>query len=252
MPLITIAAVVFAIQSAPAKEQEPTLKPLCEVAQRLDDGIKAFLAGKDTRESFGKWDVGETTPEVAAKLREDLVGQHVTAAKTVGVDLRLHFYADKQMVYEVQSFFHVTPAEATLLAFRGRPSSSSGKTSVLPEKCAKDAKAFADAGLALLKLLKTKKAADLPMTDADKVVKLLPAFLHGGMKKEIEASKARADDLRKDLNGLKYDEMKIALNELLFTAMGAEGLTKEGLVRGKLKFTDEGEVTFRLAGYDTK
>jgi hypothetical protein len=245
MPMIFAAVVALACQEA-------DLKPLCEVAKRLDEGMKLFLAGKDMKESFKDWDSGETSDEAVKKLREDLVKDHVTSANTFAIDLRLQFFSEGKMVYEVQSLVYPTATDARLLAFRGRASQSSGKPGVVPEKLAKDAKPFGDAGMALLNLLKTKKAADLPFANEEKTAALVPAFCREEMRKATEESKTGADALRKELNELKYDQVKVALNELMFTTQGPEGAPREGMVRGKLKFNEEGEARFRLSRYETK
>lgn len=233
-------------------QEEPTLKPLCEVAKRLDEGIKAFMDGKDMQESFKNWDVGGTPEAVATKLREDLAKDHVALAKTFGIDLRLHLFSEGKMVYEVQAILHATSKEAGLLVFRGKASESSGKSSLSPDKLSKEAKPFGDAALALLKILKTKKADELPFADEEKMSKLFPANFSAELKKSREESRAGADALKKDLNDLKYDEVRVGLNEHFFSAIGEDGSSRNGWINGKLKLTPEGKVTFRLSRYETK
>ncbi|HZN61234.1 MAG TPA: hypothetical protein VFC90_02395 [Planctomycetota bacterium] len=250
--MLAMTLAVLALQGAPAKQQEPTLKALCAVAQRLDDGIKAFIGGKDMKESFKSWDAGGTSEEVVTKLREDFAQNHVAAAKTVAVEIGLVLCSDGKPVFKASAMLHVTPTEALLIGIRARKDPPQGKSGVPSEKCAKDAQAFAEAGAALLKILKTKKADELPFADGDKVAQLMPKAYEEELKKAIEKTKAEADDLRAKLNDLKYDEVRIDLDEVLFTPFGSEGLSKDGTIRCKLRITEAGDVTFRLHGYVTK
>jgi len=250
MHAATALIIALAFQDAPAKEAEPTLKPLCEIAKRLDEGMQAFLGGKDMKESFKNWDAGETSEAVITKFREDLAKAHVVAARTFGLELRLVFYSEDKQVYQASAMVHVTPADAVLCGVRGRESSGTNKVGVLPDKCGKEAKPFADAGKALLRLLKSEK--ELPLADADKISALLPKFYQTGLKKKFEEAKADAEKAKSQIAALKYDEVRIFLDEQYFTATGSEGGLKEGMIRGKLKLTETGEVTFRLSRWETK
>jgi len=252
MHAAAIVMLSLAFQAAPAKEAEPALKPLCEVAKRLDDGIKAFMAGKDMKESFKEWDKGETREDVVAKFREDLAKNHVTAARMFALEIRLVFYSEGKLVYDVSALMHATPTEAGLLAMHGRKSTGTGKVGLLLDKCEKDAKPFATAGQALLKMVKTEKGADLPWVDPKKITGLVPPAFEVNLKAAMEKAKEDLAAVRKDLVELKHDEVKIQLDEQFFTPFGVEGLNKDAFIRGKLRFTPEGEVTFRLSRYETK
>jgi hypothetical protein len=252
MLVMALAALGAALQGAPTKDAEPTLKPLCEVAKRLDDGIKLFLGGKDMKESFKEWDKGGTSEVVLTKLREDLAQNHVTAAKTVAMEIGLWFYSADKAVFTASALIHATPTEALLIGIRMRKDPGVARSGIPVEKCGKEAKAFADAGAALLKMLKTKKAAELPFADGDKVAQLLPKAHQEELKKAIEKTKAESDDLRATLNALKYDEMRIELDGLLFTPFGSDGLSKDAMISGTLKLTEAGDVTFRFDRFESK
>ena len=49
-----------------------------------------------------------------------------------------------------------------------------------------------------------------------------------------------------------FDEVRIDLDEVLFTPFGPEGMSKDGTIRCKLKITEAGDLTVRLHGYETK
>lgn len=242
----------LAIQAAPAQSPEPTLNPLCEVAKRLDEGIKAFLSGKTMKESFKDWDSGKTTEAVETKLREDLAQNHVTTARFFAMELRLVFFAGEEVVHGVDALVLATPAETKILGMRSRANPSTVKMAVLPEKCAKDAKAFGDAGTALLKLVKANKPEALPYADPSKLEKLLPKMFQVEAAKIIEKAKEDAAETCKTIAELKYDAVKIQLDDCMFTVMGSDGLLKEGLIAADLKFTETGEVVFELKRYEAK
>src|SRR5262245_298143 len=130
-----IPVIAFAVF---APQDEPSLKPLTEVAKRLDQGIEAFLAGKDMKESFKDWDSGQTTEPVLQKLRDDLTHHHVAKAKTLAIDLRLLLLLEGTQVYEVQALVYATAEETGLIALQGKPSmGASLKVSATLDKLAK-------------------------------------------------------------------------------------------------------------------
>src|SRR5688572_24184134 len=132
---LALATLVLAFQAAPEPKQEGAFKPLCDLVKRLDDGVQAFLGGKNMKESFGALDSGETSEQVVTKLREDLARNHVTSVRTFGVEVRLVFCSGDKQVYSASAFFHVTPTEAALCGIRGRTSDGANVFGILPEKC---------------------------------------------------------------------------------------------------------------------
>jgi hypothetical protein len=243
-----IAAMVLAL----TLQEAPSLKPLTEVAKRLDEGIKAFIDGKDMKESFKEWDAGETSENVVIKLREDLEKDHVVSAKMFAMELRLVFYSAGSQVFDVSALVQATAAETGILAIKGRKSTGTGKVGLPIEKCDKDARPIGAAAQALLNFLKGEKGADLPFVELKKVSPLVPKVFGEQLKSHLEKAKDEAEALRKELGDLKYDEVKVQLDEQYFTPFGAEGLKREAFIRGKLRFNPSGEVTFRLSRYETK
>ena len=50
---------------------------------------------------------------------------------------------------------------------------------------------------------------------------------------------------------MKYDEVRVQVDEQFFTSVGADGAAKDGFVSAKLTLKETGEVQIRLTKYET-
>ncbi|HEY3227382.1 MAG TPA: hypothetical protein VGK61_10365 [Planctomycetota bacterium] len=249
--LLAAVAVAIFVQDPPAEPpREPVFKPLCEVVKHLDRSIDAFFAGKPLAEAFKPWEPGEKGEERVTALREELKKKGVTGARAFATELDLEFISEGKLVYVVQALVHVTPTETALLGLKGRKVETP-PAGVPLGKCVKDSVAFGEAAATLLKLLKANKPDELPFADGDKVAPRAPTKFQEPVVHGLATSRSAAGKVCQTLAELKYDEVRVQLDEQYFTSLGADGAVKDGFIDAKLSMKETGEVQIRLARYET-
>ena len=249
--LVAAVAVMILGQDPPAETpKEPAFKPLCEIAKHLDRGIDAFFAGKPLAEAFKPWEPGEKGEERVAALREELKKKGVTGARAFATELDLEFLSEGKALYVVQALIHATPTETLLLGLKGRATEAPA-SGVPIAKCVKDAAPFGEAAAALLKLLKANKPDELPFADGEKVALQAPTKFQGPVVQGLMKSRGTAPKVCGALAELKYDEVRVQVDEQFFTSVGADGAAREGFVSAKLTLKETGEVQIHLTRYET-
>jgi len=250
MLVAAVALMLFVQDPPPPAPKEPPFKPLCEVVKHLDRGIETFFAGKPLGECFKPWESGEAGEIRVSALREELKKKGVTGARAFATELDLEFVSEGKAVYLVKALVHVTATETVLLGLKGRKNETPA-TGLPLGKCPKESAPFGEAAATLLSLLKANKADELPFADGDKVSKLAPDKFQEPVVHALTKSRGDAAKVCSTLAELKYDEVRVQLDEQYFTALGADGAMKDGFINTKLTLKETGEVQVRVTKYET-
>jgi len=252
LSMIVFAVLAAVLQSGQETRDDLALRLLRPAAKRLDDGIAAFIKGAKPAEAFKPWQQESVPIDRSTALRGDMKSNGVTAAANCGIELEIQLWSAGKGVYTITLFAHVTPEEASIIAVTGHRFDSTAKAAVPVAKCAGEAEAFKDAAEYFVRRMKEGKPDALLFAEPERIVKKVPAQFREPFAAGMKQSKAGVADLCTAVSAVKFDEMRIQLGEQYYTSLGADGSTKDGFIRGKLKLSDAGDVVYRLNRFETE
>jgi hypothetical protein len=221
------------------KGREATpLDKLAEMGERLDAGAAEFLKGADPGTAFRPWMAPPNMDAArAAGLRDQLKAAGVTSLANLGFEYELYFMSGGRAIYYLRTFVHTGEDGVSFLNFDGR-ADTSGPSGVKVESLSGQAQPLRDAAQALLEKVKGPDCTKLPFAPAETLSKLITAEgPRGELTQRMEKSKAGLAATCSTLAGLKYDEVRVHIDDQAFLARGAEG--SKGVVRGEFELAPE-------------
>lgn len=218
------------------KSREATpLDKLAEVGGHLNKGGAEFLKGTDPATAFQPWMAPPNTDasEMNA-LRDELKSAGVASLTNMGFEFELYFLSGGKAIYYLRTFVHADGDGASFLNFEGR-SETSGPSGVKIDNLSGPAQPLREAVQALLEKIKGPDCATLPFTDSADVSKLITSEkMRGELVQSMEKAKANMAGTCSALASLKYDEVRLNVDDQAFAALGADGSTK-GVLRGEFE-----------------
>lgn len=214
------------------KSREATpLDKLAEVGEHLDKGAAEFLKGSDPAAAFRPW---VTPPDMdagrAGALRDELKAAGVTSLANLGFEFELYFMSGGRPVYYLRTFVHTGEDGVSFLNFDGR-SETSGPSGIRLENLSGQAQPLREAAQALLEKIKSPDCTKLPFTTSETLSKLITVQrARGELMPRLEESKAGLAGTCSSLAALKYDEVRVHVDDQAFLASGPDGSTKGALM----------------------
>lgn len=247
----TAAASASAAPSTPAIATGP-LADLGGVGRRLDEGLAAFLAGKEPADAFrgdgaaAAWDVSAQDLE---KLRADLKAAGATSGLNASMELEIIFEKAGKDVYYLRTSVLVHDAHAALFALGGKEPTA-GKVSVSSVPVADltgPGEPFAKAAESLVKALKSPDCAKLPLLSEDDVTKLTTDRLRADLLKSLERARTALPDICTTLSTLELDAMRVRIDDQAFAIKDAEGRAI-GALKGSFE-ASPGKLAYSLDAF---
>ncbi len=251
---VSLLSLCFAasFQSGEAPREESSLRVLRPAVKRLDEGLAAFIRGKLPAEAFKPWKPENVPIDRTSVLRGDMKTHGVVAGENFAIELEVQLWSEGKGIYRITVLANVTPGEASILALTGKPFDGTAKDAVPLSKCGGDAEPFKDAAEFLVKRLKEGRSEELVFASPQRFAKRIPKQFQEGFESRMKESMSMAAQVCRAVAAAKYDEVRVQLGEQYFTALGADGSTKDGFIRGKLRISDSGEILYRLNRFETE
>ncbi len=232
---------------APAGKATGPLASMSGVARSLNDGIAAFLGGKDATASFPGWDA---TAKDADKLREDLKAAGATTAVHVFMELELIFQKGGKDVYYLRTGVYSSDATAMFVQFDGREPEG-GKVEVASEPMdafTGSGAPFREAGEGLLKMLQGPDCAKVPIAGPQDIAAIAPSGpLNADFTKGAEAGKGNVDKVCKAIAALGSDKVRLRVDDQSYVAKDAAGAIV-GTIRGDFG-AKAGKISYGLGKF---
>lgn len=247
-PATTGAQASTAAAAAPAAAQgSGPLASLGGVARTLNDGVSAFLGGKDPAGAFPGW---EATAKDAGKLREEIKAAGGATAVHVMMEFELIFEKDKKDVYYLRTGVTSFDSASVFVQFEGRePEGGKVEVSSQPiEAYTGGGAPFKEAADALVKALRGPECAKLPVATAQDVTKIAPdGPLHDDLAKGLEKARANVDVVCKAMAALGSDKVRLRIDDQTFVVKNASGAVI-GAIRGDFK-AEPGKITYTMSRF---
>lgn len=246
-PATTGAQVSTAAAAAPGAAATGPLASLGGVARTLNDGMSAFLGGKDPASAFPGW---EATAKDADKLREEIKGAGGTTAMHVFMEFELIFEKDKKDVYYLRTGVHSSDSAAVFVQFDGRePEGGKVEVSSQPFEAYTGAGTpFREAAEALVKALQGPECTKLPVATPQDISRIAPdGPLYDDLAKGLDKAKANVDVVCKKMAALGSDKVRLRIDDQTFVVKNASGAAV-GVVRGGFE-AKAGKITYALSRF---
>ena len=220
----------------------PALKPLNEVAAKLNKGMKAFLKGTDPAEAFKPFDLKSL--EEAVEIKKQLQAGGVASVTILAMEFEVVLMKEGKRVYAVA--LEVTPDARTsgiltLKKGRARPSGTPLKDYTA------GADLFAKAAKGLYNALQGKTVDKVPFADPPAILKDVPSTkLLKTLTASVAEGKENAPAVLKALPPV-VDEVDFKLDDLTFLAWDKAGMAI-GTVDGEFRLK-KGRLIFECGDF---
>ena len=227
--------------------QEAPVKPLADVAKKLESGAVEFLKGTAPLEAWKPWPnkVGHSVSD----MRKSLSDAGVKTLSSLGFEVELHFYKDAKPVATLRSFFYVEGGETSFLSFEFKAEAGGMEAQALAlEKFSEIDPGLGAAVKALLEEIKSKKEKAVRFADFEKVAKrCVFDGLVDSAKKQLEESQAGVKEACEKVSKLDYSEVRLRMDDCPMLALADEG-KPVAILNLKLS-ADEGKPALALGRF---
>lgn len=216
---------------SPAGKASGPLASLSGVGRTLNEGMAAFLGGKDATAAFPGWDAKVKDAE---KLRDELKAAGATSAVSVFMEFELIFEKAGKDVYYLRTGVLTSDSLAAFMQFDGRvPEGGKVEVSSQPlDAYTGPGAPFKEAGDALLKMLQGPDCAKVPVATAQEIAGIIASGpVHDELMKGAEGAKRNVDGICKSIASLGADKVRLRIDDQNFFAKNAGGAVV-GSIRG--------------------
>jgi hypothetical protein len=249
---VRIAVVLCLLVQDTPRLDDSGLRMLRPIQRKLDEGLAEVVKGTKPAEAFKPFKPESVPIDRTTTLLADMKSNGVVRGETFAIELEVQLWSAGKCLYVIKVLAHVTPAEASFVALTGRAFDGVARNGIPIAKCVGDAEPFKDAGQYLVKQLAEGKVDSMVFADPERLKKRVPKQFLDTIADGVKKSKEGAAAVAKDVAALKYDEVRIQAGEHCFTSLGADGSTKDGFIRGKIRLSEAGEVIYRLSRFETE
>lgn len=233
--------------AAPAGKATGPLASLSGVSKSLNDGMAAFLAGKDPAAAFPGWDASARDAE---KLRSELKAAGVATATTAFMELELIFEKKGTDVYYLRTGVYASDSMAVFMQFDGRVPEG-GKVEASSQ--AMDAYSgpgapFRAAGEAVAKLVQGPDCKTAPIATPQQIDSVAATGpLHDDLAKGADAGRLNVDKVCAAIAAAGADKVRLRIDDQTYLAKNEAG-TLLGAIRAQFE-ASPGKIGYSLGKF---
>lgn len=180
-------------------------------------------------------------------LREELKAAGVESLNNLGFELELYFMSGGGAIYYLRTFVHTGEDGVSFLNFEGR-TETAGASGIKVENLSGPAQPLRDATQALLERFKGQDCTKLPFANPESISRLITSeTARGDLIGRMEKAKSGLGSTCSTLASLKYDEVRVRVDDQAYLARGGDGSAK-GAVRGEFQLF-ENNLGYALGGF---